>query len=158
MVDAKSLTHRELVSEVKYGYWFNLACERLYARLDFLLNLIQLLGGSAAVVALFQGDQKLTALSGVLLASCAALALLLQPSIKSERHRATKCQFLELDSKCWSMDAIGLSAEIASIRKEAPSGVRLLGDPSYNATLKAMGMERYAVKLSIGARFLDLIS
>jgi hypothetical protein len=133
--------HCELVSAVRYGYWFNLACERLYARIDFLLNLAQLVGGSGAVFAVVRTAPNLTVFFSILLATCAAVALLVHPAIKAEKHRAAKSSYIELEAQSWKISTQALRGSIAEIRKNSPSGIALLAAPAYNATVRAIGRE-----------------
>lgn len=133
------VTHEELVSNVRYGYWFNLLCERLYGRLDFLLNLLQLVGGSAAVLSLARDGPATMAVSGVVLVIAAAIALLVQPAVKAERHRHAKGEFLALEGVCWSLTQPQLAARLAEVRRAAPVGVDTLAMPAYNATVRAIG-------------------
>jgi hypothetical protein len=136
---APEVTHAELVTNVRYGYWFNHMCERLYTRLDFVLNVVQLVGGSAAAFGVMQGNSPLLAASGVGLAVTAAVALLVQPAIKSERHRRAKCEYLALEAKAWGMAYDDLNSALMKARSDSPTGVDALAVPAYNATLNAIG-------------------
>lgn len=142
------VTHGELVSNVQYGYWFNHYCERLYSRLDFLLNVVQLVGGSAAAFGALQKNPKLSAAAGIALALAAAVSLLVQPSIKAERHRRSKCEYLELEAKAWQLSFQELKTELMLIRKDAPTGIDALANPSYNACLRAIGADTKPIHVS----------
>ena len=133
------VTHGELVTNVRYGYWFNHLCERLYARLDLVLNAVQLVGGSAAAYGAMQSQASLSAGAGVCLAVAAAVSLLVQPAIKAERHRRAKCDYLDLESKAWALSFEQLNVQLMEVRKAAPTGIDALAIPAYNATLRAIG-------------------
>ncbi|HKY22546.1 MAG TPA: hypothetical protein VJM31_15140 [Vicinamibacterales bacterium] len=134
-------THRELVSHVRYGYWFNASCEKAYGRLDLLLNVLQLVGGSIAVVSILKTSETLTALMAGILAFAAAVALLVQPSVKAERHRQAKCAFLDLEGRAWHVATDALEQQLARARQDAPIGIDLLAVPAFNATMRAIGQE-----------------
>lgn len=129
----------ELVSNVRFGYWFNHLCERFYGRVDLMLNLLQLVGGSAAVVALAKDSPSITAASGILLVAASALALLVSPAVKAERHRRSKCEYLDLEAAAWTMSPQDLVIKLAAVRKDAPLGISSLAMPAVNATLRAIG-------------------
>ena len=136
---ASSVTHGELVTNVKYGYWFNYLCERLYVRLDFVLNAVQLVGGSAAAFGVMQSAPGVSATAGVLLAGAAAASLLVQPAIKAERHRRAKCDYMLLEAQAWRMAFDDLNQALTKVRADAPTGMDVLSVPAYNATLRAIG-------------------
>lgn len=146
------VTHAELVTNVRYGYWFNHFCERLYARLDFVVNAVQLVGGSAAAYGALQSHPWLSAGSGVALASAAAVALLVQPGIKAERHRRAKCGYLALETKAWKLPFDELNAELMQARSDGPTGIDALAVPAYNATLQAIGAAAEPLKTSLVQR------
>ena len=134
--------------EIAYGYWFNLFNERAYHHLDVLLNLVQLVGGSAAALAAMQGSPGLVVASGLALALCAALALLVQPGIKAEQHKGCKAQWLALKGKAGSLADDALLAAVTEIQAAGPNGLGVLQDVAYNATACATGCSDSVVKLS----------
>jgi hypothetical protein len=134
--------------EINYGYWFNMSNERAYHNLDVLLHLVQLVGGSAAALAALKGEPALVVASGLALALCAALALLVQPGVKSEMHRACKAQWVALRGKASSLNDQQLLLEVAEIQAAGPNGLGVLQDVAYNLTVRATGDEHAVVKLS----------
>lgn len=138
----------EKIYEVNYGYWFNLVNERAYHHLDVVLNLVQLVGGSAAALAALQGYPSLVVASGLALALCAALSLLVQPGTQAERHRACKAQWATLRGQAARFDDEQLDDRIADIQSSGPSGLGFMADVAYNATLRATGQDHALVKLS----------
>jgi hypothetical protein len=134
-------THRELVSHIRYGYWFNASCEKAYGRLDLLLNVMQLVGGSIAVVSILKTSEALTTAMAGILAFAAAVGLLVQPSVKAERHRQAKCVFLELEGRAWHLPTDALEQQLARTRQDAPAGIALLAVPAFNATMRAIGQD-----------------
>lgn len=141
MTASFSEAHRRLVSDVRYGYWFNLKCESAYGHFALVLNIIQLVGGSLAVVSITQSSPTLTAWMGSMLAIVAALSLLIGPAVKAELHRQAKNAFLDLESRAWSLATKQLQADLARVRAAAPLGLGLLAVPAYNATMRAIGAE-----------------
>ncbi|MDH4449905.1 MAG: hypothetical protein QE265_04845 [Rhodoferax sp.] len=134
--------------EINYGYWFNMSNERAYHHLDVLLNLVQLVGGSAAALAAFQEKPGFVIASGLALAICAAIALLVQPSVKSEQHRVCKAQWLALRGRASQMDDDQLTAAVAETQAGGPNGLGILQDIAFNATCRAAGNEHAVVELS----------
>lgn len=143
---------------IEYGYWFNTINERAYHHIDVLLNLVQLVGGSAAALAAIQEQPELVVASGLALAVCAALALLVQPGIKAEQHRASKVQWLKLKGRALTMDDPALRAAMAEIQGEGLNGLSLLVDVAYNATLRARGNEHGVVPLSWPQRLMAMLA
>lgn len=133
------VTLAELVTSVRYGYWFNHLCERLYSRIDVALNFVQLVGGSAVAVATLQSFPTAATTSGMLLAGAAAVSLLMQPAVKAERHLRAKCAYLDLEARAWDMSAQELMKQLTELRKAAPTGWDVLSVPAFNATVRAIG-------------------
>ena len=144
--------------EISYGYWFNLLNERAYHHLDVLLNIVQLVGGSAAALAAMQGRPQLVVAAGLALALCAALALLVQPGVKAEQHRACKAQWATLRGKAGQLSDEALTLEVTTIQGSGPTGIGMLMDVAYNATVRASGNDAAAVKLGGLQRLLSLVS
>ncbi|AGU50355.1 hypothetical protein VAPA_1c32690 [Variovorax paradoxus B4] len=135
------MTHGELVSQVRYGYWFNHLCERLYGRIDLCLNFVQLVGGSAVAVATMQSVPSVATIAGVLLAAAAAVSLLMHPAVKAERHLRAKCGYLDLEARSWDVESAVLMRELTELRKGAPAGWDVLAVPAFNATVRAIGSD-----------------
>lgn len=127
--------------DVEFGYWFNLANERVYHRLDVALNLVQLVGGSAAALAAMQGSPRAVVASGFALAICAAISLLVSPAVKCEQHRATKAQWKALQGRAHLLSEDELRAASRDIQGSGPSGISGLTVPAYNNTLRATNQE-----------------
>lgn len=127
--------------DVRYGYWFNRACESLYSRIDFTLNLIQLVGGSGAALAAINHSSQGVVISGLLLACCAAISLLLQPSVKAYRHSQAKAAYIKLEGEMSKLDRQDIALRIAAIRAEAPSGISSISFPACNAALRSLGRD-----------------
>lgn len=144
--------------EIAFGYWYNVANERAYHQLDVLLNLVQLVGGSAAALAAMQGYPSMVVASGLALALCAALALLVQPAIKSEQHRACKAQWLALRGRAEHISDADLLAAVTAIQAAGPNGLGILQDLAFNATAQAMGSGNAVVKLSPLQRLIAAVS
>lgn len=150
--------HDDRIYEISYGYWFNVANERAYHHLDVLLNLVQLVGGSAAALAALQGYPVLVVASGLALALCAALALLVQPGIKSEQHRQCKAQWVALRGSAAGLADDDLLKAVTAIQAAGPNGLGILQDPAFNATARAMGSAAAVVKLSPLQRLVAAVS
>lgn len=163
-LNRRSLVHKELAMrddrlyEIAYGYWFNLANERAYHHLDVLLNLVQLVGGSAAALAAMQGYPAVVVASGLALALCAAVALLVQPAVKAEQHRICKAQWLTLRGTANALADADLLKAVTDIQAAGPNGLGILQDPAFNATAQAMGNSAAAVRLSPLQRLVAAVS
>lgn len=131
--------------DIEYGYWYNAACERLYRRIDFGCNFIQLVGGSASAAAAFGGRADLVVAAGLLLACAAAIAMTVQPAVKAERHERAKCTFLAIKRCRSGADEAALHEAIVDAQSSGPVGVGALGMPAYNDAVRAMGRE-YGVR------------
>lgn len=136
------------IYEISYGYWFNMANERAYHHLDVMLNLVQLVGGSTAALAALQEKPTLVVASGLALALCAALSLLVQAGVKSEQHKACKAQWIALRGKANGLTDDQLLLAVTEIQASGPNGLGVLQDVAYNATVRSTGSEHAAVKLS----------
>lgn len=129
----------DLVFDVHYGYWFNLACERFYKHIDFCANFVQLVGGSSAALGVVNESPKLVVYSGLALAVCAAISLLMQPAVKAEQHLQAKCRYLGIKGHMHAMSEAELSAEVTEAQRSGPAGIGALGGPAFNSTLNATG-------------------
>lgn len=127
--------------DLEYGYWFNLACERFYRRLDTALNLVQLVGGSAAAIAALQSQPQAVVVAGIALAVCAAVALLVQPGIKAEQHRVCKVQWRSIKGGAAGMSDDALHRAVTDLQGSGPLGLHALAVPAYNAAVRATGRE-----------------
>ncbi len=136
------------IFEIHYGYWFNLKNEGAYHHFDVVLNLVQLVGGSAAALAAMQDKPTLVVASGLALAMCAALAVLVQPGVKAEQHRACKAQWAALKGKEPNLSDADLLAQVCEIQANGPIGLGVLADVAYNATVQATGSSHAAVTLT----------
>jgi len=141
--------------EIEYGYWFNLINERVYHQLDVLLNLVQLVGGSAAALAAMQNLPGVVVAAGLALALCAALALLVQPSVKAEQHKVCKQQWRTLRGRAESMTDTELLLAVTDLQGQGPSGFDLLADPARNATVRASGQPEAQKPLTLLQRVLS---
>ena len=144
--------------EIAYGYWFNMSNERAYHHLDVLLNLVQLVGGSTAALAALQNRPTLVVACGLALALCAALALLVQPSVKAEQHRVCKAQWLALRGRASDIGDDELLLAVTDIQASGPNGLGVLQDVAYNATCRAAGNEQAMVSLTSLQRFAAAVS
>ena len=125
--------------DMHYGYWFNLACERFYRHIDFILNFVQLVGGSGAALGALSGRPVLVVASGIGLAACAALSLLMQPGVKAEQHRVSKCQYLAIKEGLLKLSDAELHGAVVQAQRDGPAGIGALAVPAFNATLDALG-------------------
>ena len=132
-------TPADLRFDVEYGYHFNARCEKIYMRLDFATNVVQLVGGSAAAAAALSQAPFWVTFAGVALAIAAAFAVLIQPGIKAEKHRATKALFIKLTAKDFKTDAAAIKATLADIQAEGLIGFRALQAPAFNDALQGLG-------------------
>ena len=131
----------DLVFDVHYGYWFNLACERYYKHVDFGLNFVQLVGGSSAALGAINSSPGLVVASGLALAATAAISLLVQPAVKAEQHAQAKCRYLALKGKMQDMPEAELSKELADAQMAGQAGIGSLAKPAFNSTLHAIGRD-----------------
>lgn len=129
----------DAIFDMHYGYWFNLACERFYRNIDFTLNFVQLVGGSGAALGALSGRPVLVVASGLGLAACAALALLMQPGVKAEQNRVSKCQYLAIKERLLKLNDEELHAAVVQAQRDGPAGIGALAVPAFNATLDATG-------------------
>ena len=142
--------------DIEYGYWFNQANERLYHRLDVLLNVVQLVGGSAAAWAALQKDPQWVVLAGVALALCAAVSLVVAPAVKAEQHRTCKAQWRQLKARSARLGDDDLVSAVADLQGSGPTGFDALAMPAFNATLRATGHEASVRALSWGQRIVSI--
>jgi|GEM_PF-2189420 len=131
----------DVIFDMHYGYWFNLACERFYRHIDFAANFVQLVGGSGAALGAVAGYPVLVVASGLALASCAAVSLLVQPAVKAEQHLQSKCRYLAIKRGMLAMEDSVLHAEVVEAQRDGPAGVGALAKPAFNATLHAIGRD-----------------
>ena len=146
------------IYEISYGYWFNVANERAYHHLDVLLNLVQLVGGSAAALAALQEKPAMVVACGLALALCAALALLVQPGVKAEQHRVCKAQWIALRGKAAGLTDEQLNVTVTEIQAAGPNGLGVLQDVAYNATVRASGNAHAMVRLSYWQRLVAVLA
>lgn len=142
----------DLQFDMQYGHWYNATCERFYRRIDLITNFVQLVGGSGAAMAAVAGRPTLVVLSGMALASCAAISLAVQPGIKAERHQRAKCAYLAINRDAFKLDDVALHEAIAQAQQDGPVGVGALQMPAYNATVRAMGREHGVRGLTLPQR------
>jgi hypothetical protein len=143
--------------DLEYGYWFNLSNERFYRHLDTLLNLVQLVGGSAAAIAALQKEPQAVVVAGIALALCAAVALLVQPGIKAEQHRVCKAAFRTIKGAALSMADDALHRAVTDLQGSGPLGLAALAVPSYNAAVCATGREDQQRPVSWGQALVSAI-
>lgn len=127
--------------DLEYGYWFNLSNERLYRRLDTLVNLVQLVGGSAAAIAALQKDPQAVVFAGIALAVCAGVSLVVQPGIKAEQHRVCKAQWRAIKGSAGGASDEALHRAVTDLQGTGPTGLDALTVPAYNAAVCATGRE-----------------
>lgn len=144
--------------DVDYGYWFNQANERLYHRVDVFLNVVQLVGGSAAALAAMQSSPQWVVAAGVALALCAAVALVVAPAVKAEQHRVCKAQWRALKTRMPGMADEQLAAAVADLQGTGPSGLNALAMPAFNASLCATGHETAVRNLTVTQRLAQLLA
>lgn len=135
--------------DIEYGYWFNQLNESLFRRLDFLTNLIQLVGGSAAAFAALQSSPVWLVGSGMALALCAAVQLLVQPAVQAEHHRACKQQWRSIKATQADLSDAQLLQAVATLQGTGPSGSTWLAVPAFNATVRATGNVASVSRLSL---------
>ena len=126
---------------LEYGYWFNAANERFYRRVDFLTNLVQLVGGSGAAAAALGGRNGLVIASGLVLAVAAAVSLTVQAAVKAERHERAKCKYLGIKRRMHNLSDAELHEAATEAQEGGPLGIESLAMPSYNAALRAIDRE-----------------
>lgn len=143
--------------EIEYGYWYNLACERLYRRIDVACNLVQLVGGSAAAAAALGGNSALVVASGLMLALAAAISLTVQPAVKCERHMRSKCQYLGV-KRLSGADAQAIGDAIINAQASGPAGFGALAMPAYNAAARALGSVHGVQTLRWWERLADFVA
>ena len=131
----------DMTFDIHYGYWFNLACERFYKHIDVALNFVQLVGGSGAALAALNNSPTFVVAAGVALAICAALSLLVQPSVKAEQHLQAKCRWLALKPKALVLPDAELAVLVAEEQASGPAGVGALAVPAFNLAVCATGRE-----------------
>lgn len=139
------------MGELVYGITYNNLCERLYARCELALNVLQVAAGSSVLVSaavLFLGDGRggispvWSAVGGSILTVLTAIAMFWQPAVRVERHKACAGLFVELQGRAWDLRTKQVAAEVASIRKSAPLGPRGLEMPAWNQAVASMGHPR----------------
>ena len=144
--------------DLEYGYWFNLSNERFYRRLDTMLNLAQLVGGSAAALAALQKEPQAVVFAGISLAVCAAVALVVQPGIKAEQHRACKAQWRAIKGGAVTLSDDALHRAVTDLQGGGPLGLAALSVPSFNAAVCATGREDQVRPVSLVQRLTDALA
>ena len=129
----------DLIFDTHYGYWFNLTCERYYKHIDFVINFVQLVGGSSAALAAITGAPSAVVASGLALAACAAVSLTVQPGVKAEQHMQAKCRYLDIKGQLPGLSDEALNAAVVDAQRTGPGGIGALAVPAVNRTLDAMG-------------------
>ncbi len=147
-------TYYEAVLDVRYGMRFNDLCERAYNRADMLLNVVLLVGGGTAAVAVFNSSDKATLASGVLLSLVSAVSLLLGASRKAEQHAQAKRAYAALDARAPGLSLRELDAELRLLQGSSPSGITLLANPAQNAMLRSAGRPELVVPLTRAERLM----
>jgi len=132
-------THYEAVLDARYGVRFNELNERYYNRLDLMLGLITLAGGSAAVVSWANQSPGLAAAAGVVLAFVSLFGQLLCAPRKAEQHAAGRRAYADLDARAPGLTLEQVDAELRALQAALPSGIALLAMPAYNANLRSNG-------------------
>jgi hypothetical protein len=145
-------THYEAVLDVRYGMRYNDLCERFYNRLDFWISVLTVAGGSAAVLSAVIKDPEVAAYSGAVLAVIGIIGRQLGASRKAEQHGQAKKAYAALDAKSHALTVEQLDAELKPLQASAPSGIRLLALPAYNANLRTNGRPDLVQELSLGER------
>ena len=131
----------DLIFDTHYGYWFNLTCERFYKHIDFVINFVQLVGGSSAALAAINGAPSAVVASGLALAACAAVSLTVQPGIRAEQHLQAKCRYLDIKGRLAELSDAALNSEVVNAQRTGPSGIGALAVPAFNHTLHALGRD-----------------
>lgn len=152
------MTTDDIHFDIQYGYSFNLACEQVYRRLDFLLNIVQLVGGSGAALAVISSSQAVLVWTGIALSLAAAVALLVQPALKAAGHAQAKAGFIKLLGKSADMTTQQAADAIAELRVSAPAGFGALANPAYNAAAQAMGRVDAVVSVNRFERLMQAIA
>lgn len=148
----------DLVFDTHYGYWFNLACERFYKHIDFGVNFVQLVGGSSAALGAVNGSPGLVVGSGLALAACAAISLLMQPAVKAEQHLQSKCRYLSIKGGMHAMSDAELSAQVTEAQRSGPAGIGALASPAFNSTLNATGRSEGLRELTWQEKFANFVA
>jgi hypothetical protein len=136
-------THYEAVLDVRFGVHFNGMCERYYNSLDSLIGTVSLIGGSAAAVSFVNKSADIAATAGLVLAVIAIVERLLNAARKAEQHGAAKRAYGDLDAKAGKLSLAQVDAELRSLQASAPSGIRSLLVPAFNANLRSAGREEF---------------
>lgn len=145
-------THYEAVLDVRYGMRYNDLCERFYNRVDFLIGVVTLAGGSGAVVSAVNKDPAWAVVSGIVLAVLAIFGRLLGATRKAEQHGQAKKAYAALDARSHALAVEQVDAELRPLQASSPSGIRLLALPAYNANLRSNGRPELVQKLRFGER------
>jgi hypothetical protein len=135
------ITHAELVGHVQYGYWFNLLNEIVYSRISLVCNFMQLIAGTGAFFTAFGDHLDLLKWFGLIVAVCALISILINPSVKAEQHKVAKENFLELESRAWNMQSADLQSQICLLRSKCPSGMDALGTLAFNRHVQSVGAD-----------------
>lgn len=143
--------------DVHFGYWYNVLCEKFYARCDLVFNLIQLVGGSAAAAGVVAAKPVLITASGIMLAVAAAFSLAWQPGIKAERHRQAKDCWLDLKAEMLELTDKQLVAACARLQKHE-TGMTSLNLPAANAAIRSLGHKDGFAELTAWQRFVQRLA
>lgn len=151
------MTEADLKFDAEYGYHFNAMCECLYARIDFFLNAVMLLGGSASAFGAFSKNGSPSEWGGAILAACAAIALLAKPAEKALLHRQAKSSYLKLKGRISAKNLSAIKSELAQLQGDSPNGVSSLAIRAANKTLDSLGYTSGHRKQGVGGWLLGLL-
>jgi hypothetical protein len=120
------------VAELRYAVEFARLNERLWQRVDTLLNFAQVMAGALALAGAF-GDAKTLAGAGVAMALVSGLQIGLQPSRRGADFRMARAAWQRLARDPWSLSLSELDARMEDLRSESPQGFDALGPAAFNA-------------------------
>ncbi len=147
--------------ELDIDYAIRLAClhERLYGRVHKNLRLIQLIGGSAALVSAVGGHQQVVmAVAGVVLAAIAYINLIFDFSERARAHRDYRRKLTTLLAEADQLSQADLQKKLTNTSFDEEVVIEGLRKPAYNQNLQRHGRYSHTVALSRWERFMQAIS
>lgn len=142
-------TKNEALFDARYGFRFNDMNATLYRRLDFMLSLVSLSGGAAVFGSAVGGSGTLGAFAGSAITLAGLLAHLIRPSEKAIEHTFAKKSYAELDATSHEMSLEAFDARLRRLQADAPTGIRALAQPAYNATAMSNGWHAHVQRLRV---------
>lgn len=147
----------DLLLQTSYAIELHTLYKKFFNRIDFYINLFQLIAGSFAFVSLFS-KQIDVAIVGAIIALLAFFALLIQPGKKASESAACAEQFGHLYATSDSLSNLEFSKALDMLQfKPCSTRINWVRDVAYENNLLTNGREDATTPLPFMHKFLSLL-